>query len=82
MSTLTSYTGPNRLCVEDQQFNSQSSQYFTKLILSMNCDVDPCLIPHSDPKPLIATHIKAKWHDSINELYDIEPSVGKPPQIH
>ena len=28
---------------------------------ALNCDVEPCLIPHSDLKPLIATHIKVKW---------------------
>ena len=34
-----------------------------------NCDVEQCLIPHSDLNPLIATHIKAKcqheWDESI-----------------
>ena len=44
------------------------------------------LLPHSDLKPLIATHIKAKWQlewdERINKLHDIQPSVRKPPQIY
>ena len=39
---------------------------------ALNCDVEPCLIPHSDLKPLIVTHIKAKWQlewdGSINKI--------------
>ena len=27
---------------------------------ALNCDVKTCLIPHSDLKPLIITHIKSK----------------------
>ena len=53
---------------------------------ALNCDLEPCLIPHSDLKPLIATHIKSKWqhewNETINKLQEIEPSVGKPPQTH
>ena len=41
---------------------------------ALNCDVEACLIPHSDLKPLIATHVKAKWQlvwdKSINKLHD------------
>ena len=52
---------------------------------ALNCDVETCLIPHSDLKPLIATHIKSKWqHEwdgNINKLNEIEPSMGKS-QIH
>ena len=54
---------------------------------ALNSNVETCLIPHSDLKPLIliATHIKCKWQhewDEINKLHEIELSVGKPPQIH
>ena len=54
--------------------------------MALNCDVETCLIPCSDLKPLITTHIKSKWqHEwdkNINKLHEIEPSVGKPPQNH
>ena len=51
---------------------------------ALNCNVETCLIPCSDLKPLIATHIKNKcqheWDENINNLHEIEPS--QPPQIH
>ena len=53
---------------------------------ALNCDVESCLIPHSNQKPLIATHIndkwQLKWDENINKLHDMQQSVGKPPQIH
>ena len=63
--------------------NGQTDQAAKK---ALNCDVDPCLIPYSDLKPLITTRIKFKWQhewdENINKLHEIEPSMSKPPQIH
>ena len=53
---------------------------------ALNCNVETCLIPHSDLKPLLATHTKAKWQlnwdESSNKLHEIKPSVGKLIQIY
>ena len=44
------------------------------------------LIPYSDLKPLIATHITSKWHhewdENVNKLHEIEPSMKKLPKTH
>ena len=65
------------------QENEQADQAAKK---ALNCDVETCLIPHPDLKSLIATYIKSKWqhewNENNNKLHEIEPSVGKPPQIH
>ena len=46
------------------QGNTQTDQAAKKVL---NCDVGICLIPHSDLKPLIATHIKSKWQHEWDE---------------
>ena len=87
MNQLTSNGYDIHLCWvlghADIQRNERTDRAAKK---ALNCDVEPCLIPHSDLKPLIATHIKAKWQlewdESINKLHGIKPSVGKPPQIY
>ena len=52
---------------------------------ALNCDVESDLIPPLRSETN-SSHIKAKWqHEwdkSINKLHNIQPSVGKPPQIH
>ena len=58
----------------------------TQSYIKIKCDGERCLLPFSDLKPLITTHIKSKWQnewdENINKLHEIEPTVGKPPQIH